>query len=70
MILPTITGATMPLSCPTELIAAVPVAIARPEKVDCGMVQKIGMAMKVPAVASTSAAIIARDESEYRHASR
>ncbi|MNN90822.1 hypothetical protein D3C81_2088420 [compost metagenome] len=53
-----------------ELIAAVPVAIASPEKVDCGMVQKIGMAMKVPAVARTSAAIIAQDESENRQANR
>ncbi|MNF17221.1 hypothetical protein D3C80_2205920 [compost metagenome] len=52
------------------MIAAVPVAMANPEKVDCGMVQKIGMAMNVPAVASTSAAIIAQDESENRQASR
>ncbi|MCY1179097.1 hypothetical protein D9M68_991060 [compost metagenome] len=60
----------MPLSCPTELIAAVPVAMASPENVDCGMVQKIGIAIKVPAVASTSAVIIAKGESENRHASR
>jgi hypothetical protein len=54
------------LSWPSELTAAVPVAMARPEKVDCGIVQSTGMAMNVPAVASTSAVIMIHELLENR----
>ncbi|MNG23945.1 hypothetical protein D3C84_1086120 [compost metagenome] len=60
----------MPLSWPSELIAAVPLAMAMPLKVDCGMVQNTGMAMNEPAVASTRASIISSELPANRPASR